>query len=116
MLVHNVDVMDIESKSGSQSTKRGSGAAAAASRRLTRSGAKELGLEVQWPQLGGSKGKKRRRAVEEDPKALASLSVKKDLEQQQQQHEGTKMLSAASVIGRPMYRRSKIDKRYGLVR
>nr|CAB3464074.1 unnamed protein product [Digitaria exilis] len=45
-----------------------------------------------WPQLGGSKGKKRRRAVEEDPKALASLSVKKDLEQQQQQHEGTKML------------------------
>ncbi|CAN6340763.1 unnamed protein product [Urochloa humidicola] len=68
---------------------------AAAGRRITRSRAGELGLEMQnapWPEPGGRKGKKRELEAEERPKELESPPEKKESEEQeQQQQEGTKM-------------------------
>ena len=63
------------------------------------------------------RAKKRRLAEEEGPKDLESLPEKKDLEEQEQQQEGTRISAPAGGAGRRIPRtcRSMIGKRHGLV-
>lgn len=110
---------------GSQLRELGSSAAAAADdRKLTRSRARELGLEMQnaaWPEIGGRKVKKRGLAAEEGPKELESLPEEKNLEEkkEQQQQEGTQTSVRARGVrisrGHCRDRGSMISKRDGLV-